>query len=220
MGSTRAAAWLPATGFDQTHVARLARPVAFEIDPTYGRSNAEAVDRPADPDSRFVLPFENGAFESVLSLGVHGSISPLKQSGVFAEVRRVLRPGGCYVLDAPGLEPVTSALLDPASCPLHTGLVASEGVHPRRDAPLVPPRRRVARHPDVPRDLEHPGHGSRLVPLTDPKSDRRSSDIRVMDACTSERPRAAPLARLRMMPPEDYCTRARQTRSGTTRLRG
>jgi ubiquinone/menaquinone biosynthesis C-methylase UbiE len=49
------------------------------------------------------LPFADEFFDAALAISIHEHLEPHAQAAAFAEVRRVVRPGGCYVVGVPGL---------------------------------------------------------------------------------------------------------------------
>lgn len=55
------------------------------------------------------LPYESDSFDAALAISIHEHLLVEDQQAAFAEVRRVLRPGGCYVIGVPGLNPLMVA---------------------------------------------------------------------------------------------------------------
>ena len=55
------------------------------------------------------LPYADGAFDAALAVSIHEHLQPEQQPIAFAEVRRVLAPGACYVVGVPGMNPVMTA---------------------------------------------------------------------------------------------------------------
>ena len=49
------------------------------------------------------LPYEDDSFDAVLAISIHEELPLHQQERAFAEVHRVLRPGGCYVVGVPGV---------------------------------------------------------------------------------------------------------------------
>ena len=49
------------------------------------------------------LPYEDGSFDAAIAVSIHEHLPPDTQDEAFAEVRRVLAPGGCYVVGVPGV---------------------------------------------------------------------------------------------------------------------
>lgn len=49
------------------------------------------------------LPYENDTFDAAVAISIHEEIPPEVQARAFAEIRRVVRPGGCYVVGVPGV---------------------------------------------------------------------------------------------------------------------
>jgi len=55
------------------------------------------------------LPCPERSFDAVLAVSIHEHLEPRDQERAFAEVHRVLRPGGGYVVGVPGLNPLMTA---------------------------------------------------------------------------------------------------------------
>ena len=55
------------------------------------------------------LPYEDVTFDAALAVSIHEHLPFERQSIAFAEVRRVLAPGGCYVVGVPGMNPLMTA---------------------------------------------------------------------------------------------------------------
>lgn len=49
------------------------------------------------------LPYEDESFDAALAISIHEELPLHQQERAFAEVHRVLRPGGCYVVGVPGV---------------------------------------------------------------------------------------------------------------------
>ncbi len=49
------------------------------------------------------LPYEDDSFDAALAISIHEELKPQQQARAFAEVHRVVRPGGCYVVGVPGV---------------------------------------------------------------------------------------------------------------------
>ncbi|KOX06153.1 SAM-dependent methyltransferase [Streptomyces sp. NRRL B-1140] len=105
------------------------------------------------------LPFAP-AFDLVVSFGAFGHFLPRELPGLFAQVRSVLRPGGCFAF--PLVAPPR-----PGS-PGYWALLGFDTVMRVRNALWRPPfvmYYRVFRLPDVQRGLEAAGFGVELQPL-------------------------------------------------------
>lgn len=55
------------------------------------------------------LPYEDESFDAALAISIHEHLKPDQQPRAFAEMHRVLRPGGCYVVGVPGLNAMMTA---------------------------------------------------------------------------------------------------------------
>lgn len=55
------------------------------------------------------LPFEDGFFDAALAVSIHEHLEPETQPRAFAEVSRVLKGGGCYVIGVPGVNRLMTA---------------------------------------------------------------------------------------------------------------
>jgi len=53
--------------------------------------------------SIFDLPYDDDSLDAAIAISLHEHLSPDDQRRAFAEVRRVLKPGGCYVVGVPGV---------------------------------------------------------------------------------------------------------------------
>jgi ubiquinone/menaquinone biosynthesis C-methylase UbiE len=62
------------------------------------------------------LPYEDGSFDAALAISIHEEIPLDQQETAFAEVHRVLRPGGCYVVGVPGVNFLMNAALYLLGC--------------------------------------------------------------------------------------------------------
>ncbi len=49
------------------------------------------------------LPYADASLDAALAVSIHEHLAPAEQARAFAEIYRVLRPGGCYVVGVPGL---------------------------------------------------------------------------------------------------------------------
>lgn len=49
------------------------------------------------------LPYADGYFDAALAVSIHEELPGKHQDAAFSEIRRVLRPGGCYVVGVPGV---------------------------------------------------------------------------------------------------------------------
>lgn len=56
-----------------------------------------------DNEAENPLPFEDNFFDSVTMLAVFEHIEPAKLVGVLKEIRRVLKPGGMYIMTTPAI---------------------------------------------------------------------------------------------------------------------
>ena len=55
------------------------------------------------------LPYEDGSFDAAIAVSIHEHLPPDTQDEAFAEIRRVLVPGGCYVVGVPGVNAMMTA---------------------------------------------------------------------------------------------------------------
>lgn len=55
------------------------------------------------------LPYADGSFDAALAVSIHEHLQPEQQPIAFAEIRRVLAPGACYVVGVPGMNPLMTA---------------------------------------------------------------------------------------------------------------
>ena len=62
------------------------------------------------------LPYEDGSFDAALAISIHEELPLHQQEAAFAEVHRVLRPGGCYVVGVPGVNILMNAALYMLGC--------------------------------------------------------------------------------------------------------
>ena len=53
--------------------------------------------------SIFELPYNDNTLDAAVAISLHEHLPPLEQHRAFAEVRRVLKPGSCYVVGVPGV---------------------------------------------------------------------------------------------------------------------
>lgn len=49
------------------------------------------------------LPFDDNSFDAAVAISIHEELPHEDQRAAFAEVRRVVQPGGCYVVGVPGV---------------------------------------------------------------------------------------------------------------------
>jgi ubiquinone/menaquinone biosynthesis C-methylase UbiE len=62
------------------------------------------------------LPYEDESFDAALAVSIHEEIAPEVQEAAFSEIRRVLRPGGCYVVGVPGVNVLMNSALSLLGC--------------------------------------------------------------------------------------------------------
>jgi len=62
------------------------------------------------------LPYEDESFDAALAVSIHEEIPPQKQEAAFSEIRRVLRPDGCYVVGVPGVNVLMNSALAILGC--------------------------------------------------------------------------------------------------------
>jgi len=62
------------------------------------------------------LPFDDESFDSALAISVHEEVPLEQQRSAFAEVHRVLRPGGTYVVGVPGVNVLMNSALKLIGC--------------------------------------------------------------------------------------------------------
>lgn len=62
------------------------------------------------------LPYEDESFDAALAISIHEELPLRQQEAAFAEVHRVLRPGGCYVVGVPGVNVLMNAALYMLGC--------------------------------------------------------------------------------------------------------
>jgi len=72
------------------------------------------------------LPYEDGSFDAALAISIHEELPLLQQEEAFAEVHRVLRPGGCYVVGVPGVNVLMNAALYMLGCNIAKYHVSTE----------------------------------------------------------------------------------------------
>lgn len=72
------------------------------------------------------LPYESESFDAVVAISIHEELPPDQQEAAFAEVERVLRPGGCYVVGVPGVNFMMNAALRLLECPIEKYHVTTE----------------------------------------------------------------------------------------------
>ena len=53
--------------------------------------------------SVFDLPYGDNTLDAAIAISMHEHLQPTWQQRAFAEVHRVLKPGGCYVVGVPGV---------------------------------------------------------------------------------------------------------------------
>lgn len=59
--------------------------------------------------SIFELPYEDNSLDAAIAISLHEHLPPDMQQRAFAEVHRVLKPGGCYVVGVPGVHALMTA---------------------------------------------------------------------------------------------------------------
>lgn len=62
------------------------------------------------------LPYPDSFFDAALAISIHEELAADRQAAAFAEVRRVLRPGGCYVVGVPGVNILMNTALTVLGC--------------------------------------------------------------------------------------------------------
>lgn len=62
------------------------------------------------------LPYESESFDAAIAISVHEELPFDQQRAAFAEVHRVLRPGGCYVVGVPGVNVLMNSALYAIGC--------------------------------------------------------------------------------------------------------
>ncbi len=62
------------------------------------------------------LPYDDESFDAALAVSIHEEIAPHQQQAAFSEIRRVLRPGGCYVVGVPGVNVLMNSALSLLGC--------------------------------------------------------------------------------------------------------
>ena len=72
------------------------------------------------------LPYGSESFDAVVAISIHEELPPDQQETAFAEVRRVLRPGGCYVVGVPGVNFMMNTALRLLGCPIGRYHVTTE----------------------------------------------------------------------------------------------
>jgi SAM-dependent methyltransferase len=72
------------------------------------------------------LPYEDGSFDAALAISIHEELPLHQQEAAFAEVYRVLRPGGCYVVGVPGVNVLMNAALYMLGCNIGKYHVSTE----------------------------------------------------------------------------------------------
>ena len=72
------------------------------------------------------LPYEDGSFDAALAISIHEELPLRQQEEAFAEVHRVLRPGGCYVVGVPGVNVLMNAALYMLGCNIAKYHVSTE----------------------------------------------------------------------------------------------
>ena len=73
------------------------------------------------------LPFADGFFDAVLAISLHEHLQPDEQAAAFNEVRRVVRPGGCYVVGVPGVNRMMTAAFCALRFPIEEHHFSTEG---------------------------------------------------------------------------------------------
>ena len=62
------------------------------------------------------LPYDDESFDSALAISIHEELPPHQQRRAFAEVHRVLRTGGCYVVGVPGVNVMMNSAFYALGC--------------------------------------------------------------------------------------------------------
>jgi len=57
------------------------------------------------------LPYPDASFDAALAVSIHEHLHIHEQARAFAEIRRVLKPDGCYAVGVPGMNPLMNAAL-------------------------------------------------------------------------------------------------------------
>jgi len=73
------------------------------------------------------LPYEDESVDAALAISIHEHLAMAEQLAAFAEVHRVLRPGGCYVVGVPGLNAMMTAAFYLLGVRIHDHHLSSEG---------------------------------------------------------------------------------------------
>jgi ubiquinone/menaquinone biosynthesis C-methylase UbiE len=72
------------------------------------------------------LPFADATFDSAVAISIHEHLQPAEQRQAFGEVRRVLKPGGSYVVGVPGMNLLMTVGLRMLGCDIHQTHFSSE----------------------------------------------------------------------------------------------
>lgn len=72
------------------------------------------------------LPYEDDSFDAALAISIHEEIRPDQQERAFAEVQRVVRPGGCYVVGVPGVNAMMTLAFYCLGCNIRKWHVTTE----------------------------------------------------------------------------------------------
>lgn len=72
------------------------------------------------------LPYEDDSFNAAISISLHEHLPADQQGKAFAEVRRVVRNGGCYVVGVPGVNTLMTTAFRLLSYPIHEFHLSSE----------------------------------------------------------------------------------------------
>lgn len=72
------------------------------------------------------LPYDDDSFDAALAISIHEEIPPEQQARAFAEVRRVVRPGGYYVVGVPGVNAMMTLGFFALGCDIRKWHVTTE----------------------------------------------------------------------------------------------
>ncbi len=72
------------------------------------------------------LPHDDESFDAALAISIHEELPLEQQEAAFAEVHRVLRPGGCYVVGVPGVNVMMNTALYVLGCNIGKYHVSTE----------------------------------------------------------------------------------------------
>lgn len=74
------------------------------------------------------LPYANESLDAALAISIHEHLQPEQQARAFAEVHRVLKPGGCYVVGVPGLNAMMTLAFWMLGVNIHEHHFSSESI--------------------------------------------------------------------------------------------